>query len=145
MEKEIRRVRSAKDIVISLLFAVAGIAAIILGTASIFILGVVLLVFGMILFVFLRSDYIVGAEKTCCRKITIDCANANKESVAAFISNETSKFEPGEGTGGAILYVYVAKDKSCGYAQLIEFSQYQYRPYTDICPLNEKQVAAIVK
>ena len=42
------------------------------------------------------------------------------------------------------MYVYYRCDKSAGFAQINDFDQYQYKPITEMIPLNAGQVKALV-
>ncbi len=143
MEKEIRRVRSAKDIIISSLFIVAGIVSVMVPSASMTILGIVLIVLGALLLMSLKSVYIIGDDPVRYYKRTYDCCNGNKEAIISFLNNAGGRFEAGDGTGGLLMYAYINKEKTSGYAQLFEYSQYQYKACTGLVTLSGSQISAL--
>ena len=49
-----------------------------------------------------------------------------------------------EAPGGLLMYIYYRRDKSAGFAQINDFDQYEYKPITEMIPLNAGQVKALV-
>lgn len=138
----IKRVRSAKDLIISIIFLAIGFGLMFLHSDSMYILGVTLIVLGGILFLAQRSAFkIEGKEGTYLRK-SFDFPNNKKESVLAFLEGKNDKLE-NSNTGSLLLYVYYNRDKSAGFGELNEYTMYEYKPCTELMPLGKKQLEQI--
>ncbi len=138
----IKKVRSAKDIIVSFVFLAAGVA-LLFCSDSMFILGCTVIAFAVILFLAMKSSYTIeGKEGKFKRKVS-NYPKTKKEELTAFLEGRSEKAVP-EAPGGLLMYVYYRSDKSGGFAQINDFDQYEYRPITDLLPLGAEQVKALV-
>ena len=138
----IKKTRSVKDIIITLLFLAAGVA-LLFCSDSMFILGCTLIVFAAILFLAMKSSYVIEGKEGSFRRKTANYPKTKKEEVVSFIEGRSTKV-PAEAPGGLLMYIYYRRDKSAGFAQINDFDQYQYKPITEMIPLNAGQVKALV-
>ena len=138
----IKKTRSVKDIIITLLFLVAGVG-LLFCSDSMFILGCTLIVFAAILFLAMKSSYVIEGKEGSFRRKTANYPKTKKEEVVSFIEGKSTKV-PAEAPGGLLMYIYYRRDKSAGFAQINDFDQYQYKPITEMIPLNAGQVKALV-
>jgi len=138
----IKKTRSVKDIIITLLFLVAGVG-LLFCSDSMFILGCTLIVFAAILFLAMKSSYVIEGKEGSFRRKTANYPKTKKEEVVSFIEGRSTKV-PAEAPGGLLMYIYYRRDKSAGFAQINDFDQYQYKPITEMIPLNAGQVKALV-
>lgn len=138
----IKKTRSAKDFIITLLFLAAGVA-LLFCSDSMFILGCTLIVFAAVLFLAMKSSYVIEGKEGSFRRKTANYPKTKKEEVVSFIEGRSTKV-PAEAPGGLLMYIYYRRDKSAGFAQINDFDQYQYKPITEMIPLNAGQVKALV-
>lgn len=138
----IKKTRSVKDIIITLLFLAAGVA-LLFCSDSMFILGCTLIVFAAVLFLAMKSSYVIEGKEGSFRRKTANYPKTKKEEVVSFIEGRSTKV-PAEAPGGLLMYIYYRRDKSAGFAQINDFDQYQYKPITEMIPLNAGQVKALV-
>ncbi len=138
----IKKTRSAKDIIVTLVFLAAGVA-LLFCSDSMFILGLTVILFAVILFFAMRSSYVIeGKEGSFKRKIA-NFPKTKKEELVSFLEGRSDKVVP-EAPGGLLLYVYYHRDRSSGFARIFDFENYQYSPITEMLPLDAKQVKALV-
>ncbi len=138
----IKKTRSAKDIIVTLVFLAAGVA-LLFCSDSMFILGCTVIAFAVILFLAMKSSYVIeGKEGSFKRKIA-NFPKTKKEELVSFLEHRSDKAAQ-EAPGGLLLYVYYHSDKSTGFAQIFDFENYQYHPLTDLLPLDAAQVKALV-
>lgn len=138
----IKKTRSAKDFIITLLFLAAGVA-LLFCSDSMFILGCTLIVFAAVLFLAMKSSYVIEGKEGSFRRKTANYPKTKKEEVVSFIEGRSTKV-PAEAPGGLLMYIYYRRDKSAGFAQINDFDQYQYKPITDLLSLGAAQVKALV-
>ena len=138
----IKKTRSVKDIIITLLF-LAGGGALLFCSDSMFILGCTLIVFAAVLFLAMKSSYVIEGKEGSFRRKTANYPKTKKEEVVSFLEGRSTKV-PAEAPGGLLMYIYYRRDKSAGFAQINDFDQYQYKPITEMIPLNAGQVKALV-
>ena len=145
----IKKTRSAKDFIITLLFLAAGVG-LLFCSDSMFILGCTLIAFAVILFLAMKSSHVIeGKEGSFKRKtarvqsVAWPIIKTKKEELVSFLEGKSDKVVP-EAPGGLLMYIYYRRDKSAGFAQINDFDQYEYKPITEMLPLNAEQVEALV-
>lgn len=138
----IKKTRSAKDIIITLVFLAAGVA-LLFCSDSMFILGCTVIAFAVILFLAMRSSYTIEGQSGKFRRKTANYPKTRKEDIVSFLEGKSDKVVP-EAPGGLLMYIYYRCDKSSGFAQINDFDQYEYKPITDLLPLNAEQVKALL-
>lgn len=138
----IKKTRSVKDIIITLLFLAGGVG-LLFCSDSMFILGCTLIVFAAVLFLAMKSSYVIEGKEGSFRRKTANYPKTKKEEVVSFLEGRSTKV-PAEAPGGLLMYIYYRRDKSAGFAQINDFDQYQYKPITDLLSLGATQVKALV-
>ena len=138
----IKKTRSVKDIIITLLFLPGGVA-LLFCSDSMFILGCTLIVFAAVLFLAMKSSYVIEGKEGSFKRKTANYPKTKKEELVSFLEGKSDKVVS-EAPGGLLMYVYYRCDKSAGFAQINDFDQYQYKPITEMIPLNAGQVKALV-
>jgi len=138
----IKKTRSAKDFIITLLFLAAGVG-LLFCSDSMFILGCTLIAFAVILFLAMKSSYIIEGKEGSFRRKTANYPKTKKEELVSFLEGKSDKVVP-EAPGGLLMYIYYRRDNSAGFAQINDFDQYEYKPITEMLPLNAGQVKALV-
>ncbi|MEE0429832.1 MAG: hypothetical protein UDN37_05340 [Bacteroidales bacterium] len=138
----IKKTRSVKDIIITLLFLAGGVA-LLFCSDSMFILGCTLIVFAAVLFLAMKSSYVIEGKESSFKRKTANYPKTKKEELVSFLEGKSDKVVS-EAPGGLLMYVYYRCDKSAGFAQINDFDQYQYKPITEMIPLNAGQVKALV-
>lgn len=138
----IKKTRSAKDIIITFVFLAAGVA-LLFCSDSMFILGCTVILFAVILFFAMKSSYVIEGKEGSFKRKTANYPKTKKEDLVSFLEGKSDKVVP-EAPGGLLMYVYYRCDKSSGFAQINDFDQYEYKPVTELLPLNAAQVKALV-
>ena len=138
----IKKTRSAKDIIITLVFLAAGVA-LLFCSDSMFILGCTVILFAVILFFAMKSSYVIEGKEGSFKRKTANYPKTKKEDLVSFLEGKSDRVVP-EAPGGLLMYVYYRCDKSSGFAQINDFDQYEYKPVTELLPLNAAQVKALV-
>ena len=110
---------------------------------SMFILGCTLIAFAVILFLAMKSSYVIEGKEGSFRRKTANYPKTKKEELVSFLEGKSDKVVP-EAPGGLLMYIYYRRDKSAGFAQINDFDQYEYKPITEMLPLNAGQVKALV-
>lgn len=145
MEKEFSRVRSAADIVISLLLIVCGGLLVALHTStSVNIVGFFMIFAGLILILVLKSSYRLDGTKDIFRKKEIFFAQSKKDSsIAALSSNPDAIDMTEENKGNGLrMDVFYSKKTGKAYCRLYEYIPYRYEPCT---PYFEYDIAKVSK
>ena len=131
--KNIKRVRTYKDMMISISFIVLGVICCFLKLDSLFIFGIFMLLLGFVLFLILKSEFVIDSVDGRFVRKTYNFQNSAKEKILDFIDGKGSLPKDGD-TGSLLLYVFISKDRKVSYAQLLEYSNYEYQP----CKKNKK-------
>ena len=138
----IKKTRSAKDFIVTLIFLAAGIG-LLFCSDSMFILGCTLIAFAVILFLAMKSSYVIEGKEGSFKRKTANYPKTKKEELVSFIEGKSDKVVA-EAPGGLLKYVYYRSDKSAGFAQINDLDQYEYKPITELMPITSEQVKALV-
>lgn len=133
MEKNFIRVRSTKDITISLTLTIAGGVLVALPTAtSVNILGFFMKFAGIILFLMLRTGYKETETGDRYNKTERFFSQGMRNEIAEKIASKPSAVNLGEeDKGNAVrLDIYHSKQSGKAYIQLFEYVPYKYEPCT---------------
>lgn len=133
MEKNFIRVRSTKDITISLTLTIAGGVLVALPTAtSVNILGFFMIFAGIILFLVLRTGYKETETGDRYNKTERFFSQGMRNEIAEKIASKPSAVNLGEeDKGNAVrLDIYHSKQSGKAYIQLFEYVPYKYEPCT---------------
>jgi len=147
MEKTFIRVRSIKDITISLSIIICGAALTVVPESdSLNILGFILLFTGLILGLVLKTSY--KDEETGARYIKKErfFENCHKEALANLISGKEQKVDlAAEDKGNGLrLDIYHSQRTGKAYVQLYEYVPYKYEPCTCMHEHDVKNVTELI-
>ena len=137
MEKNFIRVRSAKDICISLTLSLSGIALVVLPTSTgINILGFFLLLIGILLSFTLKSSYKDEETGIKYSKKERYFEGCRRDELSSAISNRNCKCKVAlseENKGNSLrLDIYYSRQAGKAYMQVFEYIPYKYEPYSNI-------------
>lgn len=137
MEKNFTRVRSAKDIIISSILALSGIALVALPTSTgISILGFFLLLIGILLYFTLKSSYQDEETGIKYSKKEWYFGGSRRNELSSAISRQNCKCKLNlseEDKGNSLrLDIYYSREAGKAYMQVFEYVPYRYEPYTNI-------------
>lgn len=133
MEKNFVRVRSAKDIIISLTLVIGGCLLVTLPDSdSLNILGFFTVFAGIILGFILKSEYKDPETGIRYRKVEKFFESCHKDALSGMAAGKTSKFDMCEEDkgNGLRLDIYHSKKAGKAYIQLYEYVPYKYEPCT---------------
>ncbi len=131
MEKNFVKVRSIKDITISVVLAVAGCIMVALPTASsVNVAGFFLMFAGLLLFFILRTAYKDEATGVKYCKTERYFAQAERPELIRKIESDPNSIDlSGENNGNSVrLDIYYSKQSGKAYLQVFEYIPYNYEP-----------------
>ena len=133
MEIKLKKVHTAKDLIISAIVLAAGIGLYFVNAG----LGILLVVCGVLMLLIYKSGFKREGEDIVLQKKALDIAHSCRESLKGFLDGKDVEPEVKTGTNGGIirLEVYYRAAASVAYAQLFDFSNYTYQPATGIVEL----------
>lgn len=137
MEKNFIRVRSVKDIVISLTLTLSGIVLVALPTSTgINISGFFLLLMGLLLFFTLKSSYKDEKGDVKYSKKEMYFEGCRRDELSSAISRQNCKCKVNlsdENKGNTLrLDIYYSRQAGKAYMQVFEYIPYRYEPYSNI-------------
>lgn len=142
MENKLKRVHTAKDLILSAVILAAGIGLYFVNAG----LGAVIAVCGLLMLLFYKEGYKHEGEDILLRKKALDVALSCRASLKGFL--EGKDVEPeiiARQEGGIIrLEVWYNADASLAYAQLFDFSNYTYEPATEMAELRGPRAEKLI-
>ena len=138
METKFKRVHTPKNIITSIVVLAAGIGLYFVQAA----LGIFLIICGILMLLFFKSGYKkVGDGNTVLTKMSMDVASEYRQSIIDFLNGmDVEPVINKKGLGGIdLLEIYFNRETGVAYAQLFVFSNYQYKPETEIFELHKPQ------
>ena len=148
MEKEFSRVRSAQDIIISLILIVGGAVLVAMPTStSVNIVGFVLIFAGLILAFTLKSCYRLDGTREIYRKKEKFFAQSKKDSFTAALSKAPETIDIAEENkgNGLRIDVYYNRKTDKAYCRLYEYIPYRYEPCSPVFEYKVSQVENLIK
>ncbi len=148
MEKEFSRVRSAQDIIISLILVAAGAVLVALPTSgSVNILGFFLILAGLVLILVLKTAYRLDGTKETYRKSEKFFPQSKKDSFtnALKTSPDTVDLTEENKGNGLRLDVFYSHKTGKAYCRLYEYIPYRYEPCTPYFEYGVDKVAKLLK
>ncbi len=145
MEKEFSRVRSAKDIVISLILIAAGAVLVALPTGtSVNIIGFFMIFTGLVLLLVLRTSYRLDGTKEFYKKKEFFFPQSKKDSFTAALQKDPSAVDLSEENkgNGLRLDIFFSHKTGKAYCRLYEYIPYRYEPCS---PYFEYEVEKVTK
>ncbi|MBR3441356.1 MAG: hypothetical protein IKH00_06815 [Bacteroidales bacterium] len=142
MEIKFEKVHTTKDLIISAIVLAAGIGLFFINTG----LGVIFAACGILMLLFYKSGYICEGDNTVLEKKALDIAHSCKDSLKAFLEGKDVEPEVKTNINGGIirLEVFYNATASIAYAQLFDFSNYNYEPATEIVELRGERAEKLI-
>ncbi len=142
MEINLKKVHTAKDLIISATILAAGIGLYFVNAG----LGGLIAACGLLMLLFYKAGYKREGEGIVLKKKALDIAHTCRDSLKGFL--EGKDIEPEVMTnisGGVIrLEAYYNADAAIAYAQLFDFSNYTYEPATGIVELRGPRAEKLI-
>jgi len=146
MEKEFVKVRSFKDVAISISLIIAGtVIAVLPVSVSLNITGYVLLFTGIFLFFTVKSAYMYSGSGKIYRKKEKYFSQGDKEMISRVFTSRTdeiAELPPEDKASSVRLDIYYNEKEGQGFARMYEYVPYQYVPAS---PLYECSLGRIQK
>ena len=142
MEIKLKKVHTAKDLIISALILAAGIGLYFVNAG----LGVVIAVCGLLMLLLYKEGYKREEEGIVLHKKAIDIAHTCRDSLKGFLDGKDVEPEVNTGLSGGVirLEAYYNADAAVAYVQLFDFSNYTYEPATGIVELRGPRAEKII-
>ena len=142
MEIKLKRVHTAKDLVISAIVLVAGIGLYFLHVG----LGITVIVCGLLLLVFYKAGYKREGEDIVLHKAALDVSQSCRDSLKGYLEGKDVEPEVETNINGGVirLEAYYNADSAIAYAQLFDFSGYTYEPATEIVELRGSKAEKLI-
>ncbi len=142
MDITLKRVRSTKDLAISSLTIIAGAAVYFLVPA----LGIIIILCGVLLLLFCKSQFKNVETGIILRKRAFDVAASCRNSIKDFLEGRSDEVQiKAPGTEGSVrLEVYYNVVQSIAYAELYDFSNYNYVPATGMTEVSGQKALSLI-
>ena len=133
MEIKLKKVHTAKDLIISAIVLAAGIGLYFVNAG----LGGVIGICGLLMLLFCKGGYKREGEDIILQKKALDVAHSCRDSLKGFMEGKDVEPEVNTSLSGGVirLEAYYNADASIAYVQLFDFSNYTYEPATGIVEL----------
>lgn len=133
MDIKFKKVHTAKDLTISIIVIAAG-AGLYFANAS---LGIIVGICGVLLLILYKSGNKVEGQDAVLCKTSKDLALSCRPGVMNFLSGQEEGLELRDAGNGASIRVeaYCSEQAHIAYAQLFDFSNYEYKAVTDMVEL----------
>ena len=133
MEIKLKKVHTAKDLIISAIVLAAGIGLYLVNAG----LGGIIAVCGLLMLLFCKGGYKREGEDIILHKKALDVAHSCRDSLKGFMEGKDVEPEVNTSLSGGVirLEAYYNADAAIAYVQLFDFSNYTYEPATGIVEL----------
>lgn len=148
MEKEFVRAHSLRDITVSVVLLVAGIALIVMPKSiPVNIVGTCLAIPGLLLLLFLRTDYKDPETNLRFRRKIKYYPASKKNEILAALKSEPAKYSWVEDSysDGVMIDVYAGKNVDKVFAHVSEFIPYSYVPCSEWFTFDHKSAGELAK
>lgn len=142
MEIKFKKVHTAKDLIISSAVLLAGIGLYFANAG----LGGVTAVCGLLMLLFYKCGYKRDGDNIILRKKVIEAAHSCRESLKGFLEGKDAEPQVETNLNGSVcrLEVYYNATASVAYAQMYDFTNYNYVPATDIVELRGQRAEKLI-
>lgn len=142
MDIHFKKVYTAKDLVISAITLAAGIGLYFVNAG----IGIVVAVCGLLLLLFLKSGYKRPGDNLVFIKKAFDVAHTCRDSLKGFLEGKDVEPEVRTNMDGGIirLEVWYNTEAAIAYAQLFDFSNYNYEPATELIELHDSKALKLI-
>lgn len=140
------RARSVRDVVISVVLTLVGVALIFVNSIPVNILGCCLGIPGILMLLFLKTDYKDPENGKHYRRVIKYFPASRKAEVMSALKGDPDSFEWVEesAANGLMVDIYVGRDSDKVYVKVSEFIPYNYVPCSDWFEFDKKQAAKLV-
>lgn len=142
MEIKLKKVHTAKDLVISAMVLAAGIGLYFVNAG----LGITIALCGLLLLIFYKAGLKREGEGIVLRKAALDVSHSCRDSLKGFLDGKDVEPQIDRTALGGIvrLEVYYNADAGIAYAQLFDFSNYTYEPATELVELRGSRAEKLI-
>ncbi|MDO5442599.1 MAG: hypothetical protein Q4G10_02900 [Bacteroidia bacterium] len=142
MEINFKKVHTGKDLAISAIVIIAGIALFFVSKG----LGICIAACGLLMLLCCKGGYKKDGQGAVLTKKSEDLCKACKVPLADFLNGKdcNPSIKKGSEGGSVRLDVYYNKAEGIGYAQLFDFCNYAYEPLTGVVELNGDNMNRII-
>ena len=143
MENNFVKVHSNKDIIISIIVIVAGIAIILVNT----MLGIFIILCGLLSFLLYKSGYKYDNKGVKLKKKSLELSRTCQQSVLDFLNGQNMQLNLIHGNEGGtfMLEVWFNKEEKIAYAQASVYQELGYRKITEIVKLNASNAQLLIE
>ena len=148
MKNKFIRVRSTKDIIISVALLVLGVALIVFtNIEAANICGYLLALTGLVLLPVLKTAYRDAETKALYFKKDLYFLREMKDSIIKALESSPEKIDMSQAGKGQVLLlrVYYSKSAARAYMQLSEYVPHEYKPCTEVYVYDISQVEGLLK
>ena len=142
MEIKLKKVHTAKDLIISAIVLAAGIGLYFVHVG----LGVTIALCGLLLLFFYKAGYKREGEDLVLRKAALDVSHSCRDSLKGFLDGKDVEPKIDKTALGGIvrLEAYFNAKAAIAYIQLFDFSNYTYEPATEIVELRGPRAEKLI-
>ena len=142
MEIKFKKVRTAKDLVISAIILAAGTGLCFVNAG----LGAFIAACGILMLLFYKTGSKREGDSIVLRKKAFDVAHSCRESLKGFLDGKDVEPEVNTNPGGGIIRLEVLynADAAVAYARIFDFSNYSYEPATEIVELRGPRAEKLI-
>lgn len=142
MDIHFKKVYTAKDLVISAITLAAGIGLYFVNAG----IGIIVAVCGLLLLLFLKSGYKRPGDNLVFKKKAFDVAHTCRDSLKGFLEGKDVEPEVRTNMDGGIirLEVWYNTEAATAFAQLFDFSNYNYEPATELIELHDSKALKLI-
>lgn len=141
MEDNFKKAHIVKDLTISSIVLLAGIALVFVNMG----LGIFVAVCGLLMFLFYKKGYRKEGRDATLSMVTKDIGKSGSSALLRFLDGEDCKFEIKEGNDGGTIHMvaYYNKENSIAYVQLFHYVSYISEPMTGVVELTGGRADAL--
>ena len=142
MEIKLKKVHTAKDLIISAIVLAAGIGLYFVNAG----LGAVIAACGLLMLLFYKDGYKREGEGIVLQKKALDVAHSCGDSLRGFLEGKDVEPEVNTSLNGGVirLEAYYNADAAICYVQLFDFSNYTYESATEIVELRGPRAEKLI-
>ena len=143
MENYFVKVHAYKDLIISAIILVAGIALIFVNK----IVGIVIILCGLLSFLLYKSGYRYNNQGVLLQKKNIELSRKCQQSVLDFLNERSTELNliPGNEGGTLLLDVWYNKEENIAYSQLSIYQELAFQEITDVTKLNPTNAQILIE
>lgn len=143
MENKFVKVHAYKDLIISAVILVAGIALIFVNK----IVGIVIILCGLLSFLLYKSGYRYDNQGVLLQKKNLELSRKCQQSVLDFLNGKSTELNliPGNEGGTLLLDVWYNQEETLVYAQLSIYQELTFNNITEIVKLNPTNAQILIE